>query len=169
MVVVLLFVGAFVLFRALNRDQKGAEPQTGCQCRPIEYQPLAANARADNKLQVFSPPQLPANWEATSATYDTQQNPHWHLGATNGKDYLGVEEGMDSLSAELSIALQGGWTSVGSVHAGAYQWAAYKDAHGNYAIAREFASKVPRFPEWLVVVGSASPQQVQEFAASLRD
>lgn len=164
MVVVLVFVLGFIIFRALNRDNSGVHPES------VNYQPIVAEVRADaGHLTGWAPTALPQGWWATAATYSTQQNPHWHLGATNGKDYLGIEEGMDSLSAELGIALQGSWTAAGSVQSGGYAWSAYTDTHGNYALAREMASKTPRYPEWLVVVGSTSPQQVQAYAASLKN
>jgi hypothetical protein len=163
MVVVLIFVLAFVIFRALNRDNSSVTPEA------VNYQPIAAAGRADGRIDVWAPPTLPKGWKASAARYDTGTNPHWHLSASDGKHYLGVEEGIDGLQAELHLALQGSPMPAGKVQIGSVIWSVYTDTQGNYALTRSMPSKTPRYPETLVVVGTTSPLQVRAYAASLRD
>src|SRR5690348_3441165 len=160
MVVVVLFVLAFVIFRAVNRDNTSVRPE------PVAYGPIAAQGRADGRIDVWSPPALPKGWTATAARYDTGTNPHWHLSASDGKHYLGVEEGIDGLQAELHLALQGSPMAAGKVQIGSVIWSVYTDTQGDYALARSMPSKTPRYPETLVVVGTTSPSQVRAYAAS---
>ena len=98
MVIVVVFVLAFVIFRAVNRDNSKVTPAH------VDYQPMAAAARSAGHLDVWAPPTLPAGWYASAARYDGGINPHWHLSATDGKHYLGIEEGIDGLAAELHQA-----------------------------------------------------------------
>ena len=163
MVVVVLFVLAFVIFRAVNRDNTSVRPQ------PVDYQPIAAAARTDGRIDVWAPPALPEGWMATAARYDTGTNPHWHLSATDGKHYLGIEEGIDGLSAELQRAATGGLVPAGKVQIAGVTWSVYTDSQGDYALVRSMPSKTPRYPETLVVVGTTSPAHVRAYAASLRD
>lgn len=163
MAVVLVFVLAFVLVRALSRDNSSVQPEA------VKYLPIAAQGRADGRIAVWAPPSLSKGWTATAARYDTGTNPHWHLSATDGNHYLGVEEGIDGLAAELHLALQGTPMSAGKVEISGVTWSVYTDTEGNYALARSMPSKTPRYPETLVVVGTTSPAQVRAYAASLRN
>jgi len=162
MVVVLLFVLAFVIFRALNRDNSTIHPEA------VDYQPIAAAGRADGRIDVWAPKTLPKGWAATAARYDTGANPHWHLSASDGKHYLGIEEGIDGLAAELQRATQGTLVPAGSVEISGVTWSVYTDSQGDYAVARAMPSKTPRYPETLVVVGTTPPAEVRAYAASLQ-
>ena len=163
MVIVVVFVLAFVIFRAVNRDNSKVTPAH------VDYQPVAAAARSAGHLDVWAPPTLPAGWYASAARYDGGINPHWHLSATDGKHYLGIEEGIDGLAAELHQALQGSPISAGKVEVGGVVWSVYTDTQGDYALARSMPSKLPRYPETVVVVGTTSPANVRAYAASLTD
>ncbi|GAC1382416.1 MAG: hypothetical protein NVSMB48_12780 [Marmoricola sp.] len=163
MVIVILFVLAFVIFRALNRDNSAVTPQH------VNYLPQAAAARSAERLDVWAPPTLPVGWYATAARYDGGINPHWHLSATDGKHYLGIEEGLDGLDAELHLALQGTPISAGKVEINGVVWTVYTDSQGDYALGRSMPSKTPRYPEAIVVVGTTPPAAVRAYAASLTD
>ena len=164
MAVVVVFVLAFVIFRAVNRDNSGLQPEA------VNYGPIVTGGRADGRIAVWAPKTLPSGWRATRANYVGGSNPHWALSATDGKHYLGIAEGIDGVSAELaSAALQGTPTAVGKVQAGASVWSVYTDSQGEYALVRTMPSKTPRYPETLVVVGTGAPGDVRAFAASLRD
>ena len=163
MAIVVLFVLAFVIFRAVNRDNSKVTPAH------VDYQAVAVAARSAGRLDVWAPSSLPAGWYASAARYDAGSNPHWHLSATDGKHYLGIEEGIDGLAAELSQALQGTAVSAGKVQIGDVLWTVYTDSQGDYALARSMAAKIPRYPETIVVVGTTSPVNVRAYAASLTD
>jgi hypothetical protein len=161
MVVVVLFVLAFVIFRALNRDNSSVQPET------VNYHSIAAQGRADGRIDVWAPIALPKGWRASAARYATGNNPHWHLSASDGHHYLGVEEGIDGQAAELRMAMQGTPVAAGKVEIDGITWSVFTDTQGDYALTRSMPSKTPRYPESLVVIGTTSPSLVREYAASL--
>lgn len=163
MVIVILFVLAFVIFRAVNRDNSSVTPQH------VAYRPVATAARADGRLDVWAPPALPSGWYATAARYDGGTNPHWHLSATDGKQYLGIEEGLGGLDVQLHLALQGTAIPAGKVEISGTLWNVYTDTQGDYALGRSMPSKTPRYPETIVVVGTTAPAAVRAYVASLTD
>lgn len=161
MIIVVAFVMAFVVFRALNRDNTGVQPE------PVDYHAMATGGRADGRINVWAPVSLSQGWMATSARYDSGTNPHWHLSTTDGTHYLGVEEGIDQVTDELQRVMQGTPVAAGQVTLKGVAWLVYTDSRGDYALARTMPSKTPRYPEALVVVGTTNPEQVQAFAESL--
>ncbi|MGN6160158.1 MAG: DUF4245 family protein [Marmoricola sp.] len=165
MAVVVIFVVVFVIVRALVRDNSSVHAEA------VNYHPIAAQGRADGRIDVWSPPSLPRGWRASAARYTTGtgSNPHWHLSATDGRHYLGVEEGIDGQAAELRLAMQGAPVGAGKVQIGGVEWSVFTDSQGDYALARSMPSKIPRYPETLVVIGTTKPSDVRAFAASLRD
>lgn len=180
MVVVLLFIGAFVLFRALNRDNSSVHPQV------VDYQPIVAGARTHHQLDVFAPPSLPKGWwvNAGQQFYWQGNNPQWALVINNGSQNLGIQEGLEAPPANgdwtksgvLGTALKGSLTPTTAVSIKGVVWSAYTNTLGYYALVRSTSSptarpgaRPPWFPETVVVYGTASPQVVQNYAASLRD
>lgn len=159
--VVLAFVLAFVVFRAVNRDNSGVVTT------PVDYHPIVKSVRSDNRLEGWAPATLPAGWHATAARYSPGTNPDWHLSISDGNRYMVVEEGVDSREAVMGQAMQGSGTPAGNVTIQGVTWTAYTYSYGGYALARTMPSKTPRYPEWLVVGGSTSPEQVRAFAGSL--
>lgn len=165
MVIVILFVLAFVVFRAVNRDNGSVHPEA------VDYQVMVTAGRADGRLHIWAPASLPAGWRATSATsWVAGSDPHWALGATDGTYYLGIAEGLGDVKTQLGrVALNGAPVPSGEVTINGVVWSVFTDAHGGYALARTMPSKLPRYQESLVVMGTLAPQAVQTFAGSLTD
>lgn len=180
MVVVLLFVLAFVVFRALNRDNGGVHTQS------VDYQPIVADARSQHQLQVYAPPKLPKGWwvNAGQQFYFAGSNPQWALVINNGNQNLGIQEGLEtppangdwSKSKVLALNLKGTLTATTAVQINGVVWSAYTNSDGYYALVRSVSSPTARrgatppwYPETVVVYGTASQQAVQSYAASLRN
>ena len=160
MVVVLLAVGAYVGFRALNRDN---EPTP---IRTVDYAAWVKAGRADGKLITFAPSKLPQGWRATSARYVSGSDPHWHLGIlTDEGDYVGVEESLASPKDVVEQYVDKAATEVGPAKVpGGLTWTAYKDSGGDYGVLSR-PGKAGK--ETLLVVGSAPDADIRAFAASL--
>ena len=47
-------------------------------------------------------------------------------------------------------------------------WQSWTDTRGDYALARSFPAPKGKFPEQILVGGSATPTQIREYVASLR-
>jgi len=166
MVVVVLFVLAYVAFRAIARDNDEVQYQS-----PSDYQ-AAVSSGLDavcnhNQLQGWAPSSPPRGWRLINQPSYTSD---WHLGLTDGTGYLVVEEGLASRRDVTAKAIQGEETPAGKVTINGKSWSAYTYPHGGYAVSRAMEAKIPRYKETLVVAGGAgaTPAQVRDFAASLK-
>jgi hypothetical protein len=87
MVVLLVVIGGYVVFRAVNRNDV-ADPVT-----PFDWRGPATYAREQADFTVLAPSRLPDGWIATSARWTGGRDEHWHLGMlTAQKQYVGVEQ-----------------------------------------------------------------------------
>lgn len=160
MVVVLLVTGAYVGFRALNRDNEPTPVRT------VDYATWIKAGRSDGKLATFAPTSLPKGWRATSARYSSGSDPRWHLGLLTDKgDYVGVEESLGAPKDVVEQHVDKAATEIGRAKVdGDLSWTAYQDAGGDYALLARPGSPTK---ETLLVVGSAPDAQIRAFAASL--
>lgn len=162
MVVVLLVVGAFVGWRALNRDNSGVRVQ------PVDYSGWLKAAEQDHRLRAVTPHPLPHGWEATSASYRSGVSPHWHLGVlTPDQQYLGIEEGLAPASEQVAEYVDANAQRGPDVRVGGVTWRTWSDSQGDHALVRSFPAPRGDIPETLVVVGTAPIAQIRAYAASL--
>lgn len=163
MVVTLLVVGAFVAFRAANRDNSATPIRT------VDYSGWVKSGRADHKLPIFVPDPLPRGWRATSAKYITGVEPSWHLGLLSAEDrYVGVEESLGSQAQMVKDFVDSDATRGEDVTIDGVTWRTWTDRGGDYAVVREVAAPDGR-PAQVMVVGSASPPTIRALAGSLSD
>ena len=74
MIVLVLVVGAFVLFRDAIREEP-ANPVEAVEIeRPVEY------ARSEADFDLLAPDELPDGWIATSVRFTQGEEQAWHLG-----------------------------------------------------------------------------------------
>lgn len=164
MVMVLLVVGGFVAFRALNRDNKPTPVST------VDYSGYVKSGRGDGKLTILAPSHTPDGWRATSAQYTTGVDPHWHLGIlTASGRYVGLEEGLAPVSDQVEQYVGKDATRGRSVTIGGRTWQSWTDPGGDYALAQSRPARQRGATESVLVVGSASPSQIRSFAESLSD
>lgn len=163
MVVVLLVVGAFVGWRALNRDNSGVGVQA------VDYRAWLKAAVQDHRLAAVAPPSLPSGWTATSASYTSGVSPHWHLGVlTPDRQYVGIEEGLAPADEQVSQYVDANATRGPAVSIGGHRWQTYTDARGDHAFVRSFAAPRGGVTETLLVVGSAPVSQIRQYLLTLR-
>ncbi len=140
--------------------------------RPVKTEPWATwvkAGRADGKLVVMAPEELPSDWRATSAKYVTGVSPHWHLGMlTDNNKYVGVEESREGTEDLVHQYVDENATQGEDVNVGGQTWQVWTDAGGDYALIRTLAAPDGE-QERLLVVGSAADAEIRDFAASLSD
>lgn len=137
---------------------------------PVEAQPWAFwvdSGRSDGKLAILAPDALPKGWRATSASYDSGTDPHWHLGllTATGK-FVGLEESPSSTEDLVSEYVDENATRGKDVTIDGVAWQTYTDSGGDYAVVRTV--KAPGGgQERVLVFGSAPDAQIRSFAGSL--
>lgn len=159
MLIIVLVVLAFVAFRAILRDNPDAPP-----VRPAEWKPWFEAARQEGRIEVLEPAALPKGWIAKEATY----------GAgllrvalsTDENRYVGLQEADQSLAALVEQYVDKDAAVGKPVTIAGAEWQSWTDAGGDYAVGRT-AGKGATATSYLVV-GSAPPEDVRSFAASLR-
>jgi hypothetical protein len=162
LLVTVLAVIAFVLFRGLIRDDS-ATP-----VRAVDYVTAVKAARADQQLLVLAPDRLPLGWKMTSATYADGPSPAWHLGAlTADTKYVGVEESRSSIEDLVEEHVDAAAERGKDVAIRGETWQTWTDAGGDYAVARSLAAGEGR-TESVLVVGTAPEQQIRDFAGTLK-
>jgi hypothetical protein len=158
MIVTLLVIGAFVAFRAFNRDNAAVPPEPVEWRSPVRY-------LQQTGVSVVYPSVQPAGWTATSANYRPDTHLEWDLGfLTDRGEFVGLHEEDASVATLVSDlvdvkAVEGDPVTLhGPV---ARTWRTYSDSGGDYALVAELG------PETLVVFGTAEPQVIRDFAESL--
>lgn len=164
MVMVLLVVGGFVAFRAVNRDNKPTPVST------VDYSGYVRSGRDDGKLAILAPAHTPDGWRATSAQYTTGVAPHWHLGVlTASGRYVGLEEGLAPASDQVDQYVDQNATRGTSLTIGGSTWQSWTDSGGDYALVQSRPARQKGATESVVVVGSAPPAQIRAYVETLSD
>jgi hypothetical protein len=161
MLVTVLAVFAFAAFRAITRDN---EPTP---VRGVDYAASVREAKADKQLLVLAPDRLPPGWTATSATYTSGGSPSWHLGTlTRDRRYVGVEESLSGIQSLVEQHVDVNADRGKNVTIDGETWQTWTDSGGDYAVIHTVEDRKGS-PESVLVVGSASDDQVRELAESL--
>ena len=85
MIVTVLFVAAYVGFRAITRDQPDVDQK-------VDYLSCVAYLQ-EADVTVASPPAPPPGWTATSIDFERGTPPKWRIGMLTGDDeFVGVVE-----------------------------------------------------------------------------
>jgi hypothetical protein len=148
MVVILLAIGAFVAFRAVNRDVPDGGPD------PIDYLEQVGYAQ-EADLTVVYPSSLPEGWYATSVTLGQETPPAWGIGMlTDSGSFVGIRQEQDDVEDLLATYVDEehvdeapAITVEGSI---APEWQGWTDQGGDRAYAAEVDG------ETVLVYGSAS-------------
>jgi hypothetical protein len=143
LLVTLLFVGAFVAFRALNRDNLEVKPE------PVDYLARVSGIQQSG-LDVVYPAGLPAGWIATSATFIPGDDPAFGVGMLTDDLLTTYVDEETAEGEELSVP--------GSV---ARTWRSFTDAGGDRAYAATLGD------DEVLVYGSASEADLRQVIESL--
>jgi hypothetical protein len=152
MLVILLVIGAFVAFRALNRDELEVSPES------VDYLEQAGLAQ-DAGLDVVYPRDLPDGWQATNVEVAPGERPVWGVSLlTDDQRYIGIRQEDDQLDDLLStyvdeaVVARPGVRVEGSV---AREWQVFADDGGDLAYATELGDDV------VMVYGSAGEEDLR--------
>ncbi len=152
LVVTLLVIGAFVAFRALNRDELETRPQS------VDYLEQAGLAQ-EAGLEVVYPRDLPAGWRATNVEVVPGERPVWAISLlTDDRRYVGIRQEDDQLDDLLEtyvdeeVEARADVRVAGSV---AQEWQVFADDGGDLAYAAE------RGDEVVMVYGSAAEEDLR--------
>jgi hypothetical protein len=155
MIVLLLMIGAFVGFRALNRDELEVEPE------PVDYLAAVEAAQAED-WQVAYPASLPSGWRATSI--DAAAGVDWGVGFLAPGGFAGVRQSSDSLDQLLRTYVDEDTSGLPPVEPGgelAQRWQAFEDTEGDLAYAAEVDGQT------VLVYGSAPAEDLLTLAGRL--
>jgi len=151
MLVTVLFVGGYVGFRAVTRDQPELEPD-------VDYASCIAYLQ-EADARIAYPQQLPSGWRANVIHYVPGNPPAWRIGLVTDQDeFVGVVQQPDDVDDLLRQYVdenpgQGDDASPEN-SLGATTWQTWSDAGGDHAFSTELSSG-PLAGESLLVYGSA--------------
>lgn len=158
MLVVLVVIGAFVAFRAVNRDD------VEIQREPVDHLATVEGMQQEGERWLAYPPTLPEGWIATAVAVEA--GPRWALSLlTEDERFVGVRQArgasVEALVDEYvdDAAVEGDAVRLDS--ALATQWRSFTDEGGDYAVAADLGRTA------VLVVGTAPADEVQALAASL--
>ena len=152
LLVTLLVIGAFVAFRALNRDELEVGPAS------VDYLEQAGLAQ-EAGLDVVYPADLPEGWQTTNVEVVPGERPVWAISLlTDDQRYIGVRQEGDQLDDLLAtyvdedVEQRSNVLVEGTV---AREWQVFEDEGGDLAYAAE------RGDEVVLVYGSASEEDLR--------
>lgn len=161
LIVTLLAVGGFVIFREAFRDNKQVPTKA------VDHQIWLERGRSDGRLLMVAPTAVPKGWTVTSASYDATERPVWRMGMlTNDDTFVGLVESLDSLDPLLQKHVQGNPQSTGTKSIGGRDWKAFTAAEGDGALVLTLKSPEGE-PETLMVYGDVGADSLRKFADTL--
>jgi hypothetical protein len=151
MVVTVLFVAAYVGFRALTRDQPDVEQK-------VDYLSCVAYLQEADVTVAF-PVDLPAGWTATSINFERGTPPQWRIGMlTDDQEYVGVVQEQQDVEELLHTYVDKtpipGDDATPDNTLGATTWQTWTDEGGDHALSTVLDSG-PLAGQTLLVYGSA--------------
>jgi hypothetical protein len=163
MIVTVLFVAAYVGFRAFIREQPDIAPQS------VNYLSCVADLQAAGTTVVY-PVALPAGWIDSSVAYERGDPPAWRIGMlTDREEFVGLvqqDRALDDLlSTYVDQAPSKGHDASPENGLGVAQWQTWSDRGGDHAFSTTLDSG-PLAGQTLLVYGSA-PVEDQEALISL--
>ena len=149
---------AFVVFRAVNRDDLEVDRE------PIDYLVTVEGLQESDLLDPVYPPQLPTDWKAVDATFDAEDLT-WSLDLnTDDAEFIGVVQSTLDLDELLETHVdedpeEGDRVTLDSPLASS--WQSFSDEGGDYALA----TRVKGFT--VLVFGTAAEGDIEDLSASL--
>jgi hypothetical protein len=160
LIVLVLVVLAFVVFRGVFRDNDDVEQE------PVDYLAAVEGAQQSGVRLVY-PPSLPKGWTATSIAYTPGERPAWAIGMlTDDGKFVGVRQedaDLDQLLEEHvdENPVEGETVTVDSPLVS--EWQEWSATDGDHAYAASVG------PDEVLVYGSASTADLLTMVESLTD
>ena len=154
MLVLLLIVGAYVGFRALNREEFEVEQER------VDYLAAARFAQESDWTVVY-PPTVPEGWTPTSL--ESTPGQVWGIGFVTPDGFAGLHQSDDSPDDLLTTYVGEDAATLGPVEidGAAAPWLAYEDSGGDLGFLGEVDG------EQVLVYGSAPTADLQRLAGAL--
>jgi uncharacterized protein DUF4245 len=161
-VVTVVFVAAYVAFRALTREQPEIE-------RDVDYLTQVRELQAADVSVVF-PCRLPEGWRATSTAFERGAPPRWGVGfVTDDDEFVGVrqedQDVEDLLETYVDESADQGDDASPANGLGVGTWQTWSDSGGDHAYSAELGP--PLEGQTLLVYGSAAVAEQEELLAQL--
>ena len=157
LVVLLLVIAAFVIFRDVNRDDPGNPVKAVDYLGPAEY------ARQRAEFPLLAPRKLPDGWIATSARFEDGEDQSWHLGVlTDEERYVGLEQSADSANEMVEEHVDEDAIQGEDVQVFDDMWQSWTDEGGDLALVREAPEGTT------LLVGRVDEETLKELIATLR-
>ena len=152
LLVTLLVIGAFVAFRALNRDELEVGPAA------VDYREQAALAQ-EAGFDVVYPRDLPEGWQSTNVEVVPGERPVWAVSLlTDAQRYVGIRQEDDQLDDLLSTYVDEDVEALPDVRVDgsvAQEWQVFEDDGGDLAYAAELGDEI------VMVYGSAGEEDLR--------
>lgn len=156
MIVLLLVVGAFVVFRDLNRTDVDNPAET------VDYQQTLRFAQDQVDFPLLAPTELPEGWRATSVRFIPEPS-RWHLGVlTDEGRYVGLEQSHSSPGKMVETYVDREAVEGEPMRVVGDTWQTWTDEGGDTALVRE------RDGVTTLVVGTAGVDVLVDYIESLR-
>ena len=162
MVVTVLFVAAYVGFRALTRDQ----PEI---VQEVDYLAAVRELQAAD-VAVVHPCSLPEGWRASSTSFTRGTPPAWGIGfVTDDDEFVGLRQEEtdvdDLLETYVDESARQGEDATVDNGLGVTSWETWSDEGGDHAFSATLGP--PLDGQTLLVYGSASAAQQEAVISQL--
>ncbi|MFD3876151.1 DUF4245 domain-containing protein [Streptomyces sp. NPDC058623] len=129
--------------------------------RTVDYRVETVTARRAAPYPVAAPVGLPAQWRATSVTYERKNANAWHLGfLASDKEYVAVEQSTDVSPKYLAKVTQGAKAAGGTEQIGDRAWERWE--------GEKYDALVRQEQGWVTVVTGTAPfEQLARMAGAL--
>jgi Protein of unknown function (DUF4245) len=162
LIVTVLVILAFVVFRAVNRSDLDVKPERVDYLTQVRF---AQQDSVSSRPELVYPARLPSGWYATHVAFSTGNAPEIALSMLTGEgEYVGFVQSRatvpDLLTTYVDKSPQAGSPALvpGSV---ASHWDTWTDTGGDSALSAEKGSDA------LLVFGTVTGDQLEQLAASL--
>ena len=156
MVILVLVVVGFVVFRDLNRNDPPSPVQRVDFLTPAKYARTAAD------FPLLAPHELPDGWIATSVSFTPGKKQAWHLGCLTGeRRYVGLEQSHQAIPAMVEQYVDPDASQGGDVTTAGHTWQSWTDSGGDLALVRRGDDVTT------LVVGRVPQATLETFIATL--
>lgn len=157
LVVLLLVIAAFVIFRETNRNEL-VNPVD-----EVDFLEPATYARQVAAFPLLVPTALPEGWIATSVRFDIDPPQLWHLGTlTEQEKYVGLEQAALPVSTMVEDHVDEDAEEGEPVTIAGAEWQTFTDEGGDLAVVRRDRGSTT------VVLGRVPLATLEEFVRTLR-
>jgi hypothetical protein len=157
MIVLIVVVIGFVVFRAVNRND------VENPVKPLDYAQPAEFAREQARFPLLAPDELPDGWIATSVRFANGRDQSWHLGMlTDEEKYVGLEQQQETVDDMVEEHVDEEAERGDDVEIDGQTWQTFTDEDDDLALVRETDEVTT------LLVGRVSQETLEELLATLR-